>query len=249
MAKLIKTILPLYIVFFITINGSAGTVAGFGGSTEITQILNNVQLMQSYGQQVLQVQNQISQIANQLQMYQTMITNMQSLAGQPFQSAMQTLVQLRNAINQATNISYTFGNVDQYFQRLNPNYATLFQGNNYANQQAYWRTNVDQYCMAALKTANFEMSSAQTEAQLLNNLSQRSSSALGQKQAIQAGNEIAVAMIAQLDRLKLLTAAQTQSQSVYLSQEKAEKEADEMSVRQLYQYNPASTNPNDNATF
>lgn len=249
MAQIIKIIFCSYIVLTFSSAVHAGSVAGFGGSTEITQLMNNVQLMQTYAQEVIQVQNQISQIANQLQMYQNMITNTQSLVGQPFQSAMQTLTQLRTAINQATQLSYTFGSVDTYFQRLNPNYATLFQGNNYDQQQQWWRTTVYDYCEAALKTANFEMSSAQTETQLLQNLQQRSSSVAGQKEAIQAGNEIALQMVAQLDRLKLLTAAQTQSQSVFLSQQKAEKEAEEMSVRDLYQYNPAVTNPNNNQGF
>ncbi len=249
MAKFIKTILPLLMIFFMFVNSYAGTVAGFGGSTEITQILNNVQLMQQYGQQVVQVQNQISQITNQLQMYQAMITNMQSLATSPFQSAMQTLNNLRNVINQATQLSYSIGSVDTYFAQLNPNYATLFQGTNYATRQQAWRTNVNDNLKATLKTSNFTIGNLQTEAQLMRSLSTASQSAAGQKEAVQAGNNIAVQMAAMMGELKSLTATQARSQSVYLATKQTEEEAEEMSVRDLYQYNPAATNPNNNATF
>jgi P-type conjugative transfer protein TrbJ len=249
MAKITNLTVTLYLVFIVSFNAHAGSVAGFGGATEITQILNNVQLMSSYVQEVSQVANQITQISNQLQMYQNMITNTQSLVGQPLQNAMQTLNQLRNAINQASQLSYTFQSVDQYFQQLNPNYANLFQGNNYANQQQFWRTSVDTYCEASLKTASFEIADMQNETQFLASLNQRSSSALGQKEAIQAGNEIALHMVAQMDRLKSLTATQAQTQSAYFSVDRAQKEAEEMSVRDLYQYDPNVTNPNDNQGF
>ena len=42
----------------------AGSVAGFGGSTEITQLANNIELVQSYLQQV-------QSYATQLQQYQS----------------------------------------------------------------------------------------------------------------------------------------------------------------------------------
>ncbi len=249
MAKFIKPILPLIMIFFLTFNSNAGTVAGFGGSTEITQILNNVQLMQQYGQQVVAVQNQITQIANQLQMYQNMINNTQSLVGNPFQSAMQTIMQLRNVINQATSLSYTIGSVDTYFTQMNPNYATLFQGNNYATQQQVWRTSVLDHTKATLKASNYTISNMQNEAQLVNQLNNASRSTTGQVAAIQASSSIATQMASMIGELKVITATQAESQGHYILHKEAKEAADEMSVQQLYQYNPASTNPNDNATF
>ncbi len=249
MGKFIKSIFPILIALFFSFNLHAGTVAGFGGSTEITQILNNVQLMQSYAQEVLQVQNQISQITNQLTMYQNMLTNTQNLVGSPFQSAMQTIMNLKGVINQATQLSYSIGSVDTYFARLNPNYATLFQGNNYAAQQRLWRDSVYDQTEATLKASNFTVTNMQTEAQLLQQLTQASQTAIGQKSAIQAGNNIAAQMSAQLAELKLLTAAQGQSQSVFLSQKKAQEEARQRYVEDLYQYDPNTTNPNNNASY
>ncbi|MBU1386953.1 MAG: P-type conjugative transfer protein TrbJ [Proteobacteria bacterium] len=246
MAKILKQLLPFYIVFIVACNSHAGSVAGFGGSTEITQILNNIQLMASYVEQATAVQNQITQITNQLSMYQNMITNTQNMISNPFQNAMATIMQLKTVIDNATQLSYTIGSVDTYFQQLHPNYATLFQGNNYANQQQFWRDSVYDQCEASLKASNFSVSNIQSEAQILQTLNQASQSAAGQKAAIQVGNEIALAMAAKMDQLKLLTASQAQTQSVYLSQQKAEDEATDMYRQDLYQRNPNDVNHNDN---
>src|SRR5947209_1655647 len=57
----------------------AGSVAGFGGATEVTQILNNVQLVQQYEQQVQQFVRQGLQYEAQLKHLQQ---NPASLLGQ-----------------------------------------------------------------------------------------------------------------------------------------------------------------------
>ncbi len=80
-------------------------------------------------------------------------------------------------------------------------------------------------------------------------LTQASQTAVGQKSAIQAGNNIAAQMSAQLAELKLLTAAQGQSQSVFLSQKKAQEEAQQRYAEDLFKIHPNATNPNNNASF
>lgn len=234
MAKIIRMILPYFIVLSLVSNSFAGSVAGFGGALEFTQIANNIQLMQQYVQQALQVQNQIQQIANQLSMYQNMITNTQNFISNPFQSVTQTLAQLQQAINQASNISYTVGSIDTYFQQLNPNYAQMFQNNTYEQQQQTWRNEVDEYCKAALKTAGHNISNLQTEAQVLQTLNQASQSAAGQKAAVQVGNEIALQMASKIGELKALVAAQTQAQTIYIAEKQAKEKADEEYGKYLF---------------
>lgn len=248
MGKIIKKyFIKLFVVYFIFVGNSfAGSVAGFGGALEITQLANNIQLMQQYVQQVTMVTNQITQIANQLNMYQNMLTNTGSIVGAPFQSAMTSIMQLKNAIDGAMAMSYTLAGVDNYFTQLHPNYATLYQGNNYAAQQQYWRDSVYNQTEASLKTANIEMGAAQNDAVLLQNLQTRSDNVVGQKAAIQAGNDIALEMAAQLNKLKFLTAAQARAQSTYLSQEKAKEEAENESVKNLYRFDPSQIDLNNN---
>lgn len=249
MAKYLKKLLSVWIVLFFVTNANAGSVGGFGGALEITQIANNVQLMQTYAQEIIQVQHMVTQIANQLSMYQNMITNTQDLVTGPFQSAMQTIMQLKTTIDQATQLSYSVGSVDTYFQQLNPNYATLFQGNNYDQLQQNWRSTLLDYCEGALKAANMSITNVQSDTQLLQQLTNASNNAVGQKSAIQAANNIALEMVAKMGELKMLTASQVQSQTIYLTQKKVKEEADQRAVQDLYRYNPNVTNPGDNVAF
>jgi hypothetical protein len=66
----------------------AGSVGGFGGATEFTQILNNAQLagiqlknIQQVANQITQINNQIQQISYALKSYNNMIQNTASLPG------------------------------------------------------------------------------------------------------------------------------------------------------------------------
>lgn len=61
----------------------AGTVAGFGGSTEITQILNNVQLVMGY-------QKQVEGVLNEVRQYQTMLQTMKGMDGDKLKGILKT---------------------------------------------------------------------------------------------------------------------------------------------------------------
>ncbi|MBU1665190.1 MAG: hypothetical protein KKG92_07310 [Gammaproteobacteria bacterium] len=67
----------LYVVFLVP--AWAGSVAGTGGSTEFTQILNNGQLAASVGKQSQQVANQIRQIMVEVEQKMLMVQNLQKL--------------------------------------------------------------------------------------------------------------------------------------------------------------------------
>ena len=57
----------------------AGSVAGTGGATEITQLLNNGQLVESVAKQAEQVANQIRQITEAVDRKILMIQNLKNL--------------------------------------------------------------------------------------------------------------------------------------------------------------------------
>lgn len=247
MVKAIKSI--SLILLILASQTHAGTVGGFGGSLEITQLANNVQLMEQYVQQVSMVQNQIEQIANQLNMYESLLTSLEDISIGSFTEAATVLMNLKSTIEQATSISYTMGSIDNFFTGLHPDYNTLFQATNYEDQQIAWRDSIYEYCEAALKTANYSISNVNSDATTLTTLMDASKSASGQKWAIQAGNNIAAHMAAKIGELNTLTATQMQSQMVYLSQREAEKEAQREHIKHLYKYDPNTTNPNDNMSF
>jgi P-type conjugative transfer protein TrbJ len=68
--------------------GYAGSVAGFAGATEITQIANNSELLTQTAQQAQAVAENIKQTITQIQQYATMIQNLKQLPAQLIQEAL-----------------------------------------------------------------------------------------------------------------------------------------------------------------
>lgn len=63
--------------------GLAGSVAGFGGATEVTQLLNNAQLITIQSDGAITAAKQIQAYLLQLQQYQTQLQNLKTLTGLP----------------------------------------------------------------------------------------------------------------------------------------------------------------------
>lgn len=72
-------LLGAFLAAVFQVSAWAGSVAGTGGSTEITQIMNNGQLAASVGKQAQQVANQIRQITLQIEQQRLLIQDLKSL--------------------------------------------------------------------------------------------------------------------------------------------------------------------------
>lgn len=209
----------LFIIQLFAGSAQAGTVAGFGGSTEITQIMNNVQLVQ-------QAIEQVQQTRHQLNMYMSMIENMKSLGNINFDDPYSALMQLQGAVQQGVQIAYQNGMADEYFTGLNPDYAEILGQVNqvaYSLQYQDWTDSVFTIAQAAFKNADLAVSNIQDDAAIMRTVMNASRNETGQKAVIQAGNEISSLMVQKLIELKGLTAGQVQTQAVYMLTEKNEK--------------------------
>ena len=85
--------------------GYAGSVAGFAGATEVTQIANNGELLTQTAQQAKAVAENIKQTITQIQQYATMIQNLKQLPAQliqealgPYQSQIADLTSIYNSV-------------------------------------------------------------------------------------------------------------------------------------------------------
>ncbi len=94
------------LAFLLQMPAWAGSVAGTGGSTEITQLLNNGQLVESVAKQAEQVANQIRQITEAVDRKILMIQNLRNLpaaaaalALAPLQKDLQAYLDLYRAVN------------------------------------------------------------------------------------------------------------------------------------------------------
>ena len=188
----------------------AGSVAGTGGATEVTQLLNMGQLIQSTLQQAQQLALQT----------QAALTNPNT----PWSQTLQALQQLRQVYNTGQQIGYSLQSVEQNFKNLYPGYGN--SSGNTLNNLINWGNQTRSAVQGALQTAGWTMDQVQSGGQLIDTLRQQSQSAQGQMQATQGGNAIAVEMVQQLRSLSQLQAAQAQAQGSYLAgiNEKATQE-------------------------
>jgi type IV secretion system protein TrbJ len=229
------------ILIFSAPGAGAGSVAGFGGSTEITQILNNIQLVESYIQQVQSYATQIQQWQMQIQQYQNMVQNTLALPSQIWGNVQNDLMGLANVVRQGQALAYSASNIGTQFT----NTFKGFQypaGFNHKTSYTQWNKTTMDTLKGALEAAGLQSQQFATEESVLTQLRGMSSSATGQVQAIQAGSQIAEQQVQQLQKLRQLMMTQMTAQNTYLAAQE-NKEATRTAAREdaIGYQNPATT--------
>ncbi|WP_161790900.1 P-type conjugative transfer protein TrbJ [Paraburkholderia sacchari] len=216
----------------IAVNANAGAVAG---ATEPTQILNNIQLTASYAQQAQQTVTQINQ-------YETMLRNLMNatpseLLGQAAgvlwndNNMTQVFKNLSTIVQGGQKIAYTLQNTDQLFHNIHPGYGSAFD---FQNGYRNWSDNTLNSVQNALTLMNAHASNFSNEQSMVKELQTRSQSAQGQMQVLQAGNDIGVAMIGQMQELRQLQAAQIQQQGAYIAGQQDEANAKHTGAERVF---------------
>lgn len=198
--------------------GKASATGLIAGATEPTQILNNIQLVMAYVEQV-------QQTVTQIQQYQTMLKNLQTLtpSGLLDQQAQalwqnqgmdQTFANLRQIVIGGNSVAYSQGAMDANFKRLHPGYNNYVSGGvNFNQAYANWSDNTLKAVKNSTSMIGIQSQALQNEQSYMSELRARSASAGGQLQALQAGNDIGAAMVGQLQNLRALTMAQMDAQN------------------------------------
>lgn len=213
-----------------------GAVAG---ATEITQIANNTQLMMSYVEQAQQTVTQFNQ-------YQTMLRNLQRLTPSGVadnaakklwndNSMNDTFRNMYRVVVGGQQMAYSLSNLDQQFRNLHPGYGNYGNGFNYRDAYRNWSDTTRSSIMGSLRMAAVQADDLQSERDVIVALSDASSTAEGQLQAVQAGNQIGVALISQLQKLRQLQMAQLQTQNTAEIAAQGRKEAADDLLRRAYQ--------------
>ena len=193
----------------------AGSVMGNGGATEVTQILNNTQLVQ----ETAQTYQQIQQLAQQLQYMQAQMQNLTAAPQQIWGQAQQDLTQLTQLVSQSQGLAYTAGNFSQQFQQEYPGFAATAGATSYGQQYSDWITKSLGSISTAMRVAGVQTSQGQfaSEQAALQSIQNISAGSPGALQAIQAGNMIANAQVTQLQELRQLIGTQIAAQDTYLA--------------------------------
>ncbi len=206
---------------------ASGAVAG---ATEITQLLNNAELVTSVAQQA-------QQLATQLQQYQTMLTNLQNIPNQIWGPIQQDLMALQNVVKQGQALSFAASNVVQQFENT---YTGFTQAPKFVTAYKQWsKTSMDSI-KGSLAAANLQANQFATEEGTLSALRSMSQSSVGQLQALQVGSQIAVEQAAQMQKLRGLIMAQMQAQNAYMAGNQQEKDNRKAAEEGFF----VKTNPN-----
>ncbi len=211
-------------------NAQAGSVAGNGGATEVTQILNNVQLVQ----ETAQTYQQIQQLAQQLQYMQAQMQNLTAAPQQIWGQAQQDLSQLTQLVSQSQGLAYTAGNLSQQFQQEYPGFTA---GANFGQQYGDWITKSLGGLSTAMQVAGLQTNQGQfaTEQAALQSIRNMSAGSPGALQAVQAGNMIASNMADQLMKLRQLMGSQMAAQDTYLATQQQVQAGRAMATQQFMQ--------------
>ncbi|GAB3441583.1 P-type conjugative transfer protein TrbJ [Massilia solisilvae] len=207
-----KAVLPS-LAFAISSIASAGSVAGFGGSTEVTQILNNVELVNQSAQMYQQVQNTLQQVMMEKQQLQ----NLMAAPAQTWGQAQQELAALAALVNKTAALSYAGGNIDQMFKQKFPGFAKTAGNTNFGGKfQSLVQTQLDGL-NSALQAAGLQSSQFANERSAIQQIQNMSAGSQGALAAMQAGNMIASQQIDQLQKLRQLYMSQMQAQNSYMA--------------------------------
>jgi P-type conjugative transfer protein TrbJ len=219
LAKSVTAIVLVALMAAETVN-PVPAYAGVPGvfATEFTQIMNYVELAGQLEQQVLMVENQLTQIENQIKHGLT-------IPNQIFGAVASDITNLRRIVNTGESLAYTMSNLDGAFRLRFPGYAST---TNYGQSYQNWsQTSLDSI-RGALDAAGFQDQQFNSDESLLQTLQGQSMSAVGRMQAIEVGNQIAENQAEQLMKLRQLMMADMQSKASYqgaLVQAEATKQA------------------------
>lgn len=193
----------------------AGTVAGFGGSTEITQIMNNVELASAYAQQVQQYQTQLLQ-------YQAQLRN---LAQNPTSMLGDETAQLINGIGAVMQAGKSIGGT---LAQIDSNFAQTFKSplaGTFADNFKMWTATSVDTLGAALKTGGMHRDQFTSDTAALTALFNKSQSSTGTVAAVQQLAALNSMQIQQTQKLGDLIASQNVAASTWMAGQVSKEQA------------------------
>jgi len=221
--------LLIVLILFSSELAIGGTVAGTGGSTEITQILNNAQLMD----QTNEMYDQTVKLSGQLQKQAAMVDDMKrqgkSLSSQEWGRTSEDLRELSEVVRQGEAVAYSSSNSDAVYRQKFQGYDFYSKEkgkstSTYSDRYSDWsKTNMDSIS-GAMKAANLQATQFQSEETTMRSIQRLSQSAQGRMEAIQAGNLIAAQQVGQMQKLRSLMMAQMQMHASFMSTQTSEKD-------------------------
>ena len=193
----------------------AGTVAGFGGSTEYTQIINMTQL-------ILQYSKQIDQYVMQAQQYDAQLKNLMSNPNSTMSTAITGMIQQIGGMMSAGNaMGGSLATIDAKF-------ATTFASpiaSNYSQQFSNLTKASKDTLQGSMRTAGLQRDQFATDTNALQALYAQSQNTNGALDSLQTLSQINIKNVQQLQGLKDLMATQNIAASTWMAAQTSKGQA------------------------
>ena len=193
----------------------AGSVAGTGGGTEVTQLRNEVQLGLQYAKQIQQYTTQTLQLQAELK---NLISNPTSLLG----------AEIGGVINGVGQIMSAGNAIGGNMARIDSNFANTFkntQARTMSQNFTQWHNTSTDTLGAAMKAAGLHRDSYQSDTDALTALYNQSQATQGNLQAMQTLAQINAMQVQQMQKLGDLMATQNIAVNAYMAGQTARENA------------------------
>jgi P-type conjugative transfer protein TrbJ len=185
-----------------------------GFATEVTQLLNNAELIEMVAQQA-------EEIANQLRMIEDMVRNTLALPNHVWGDTLGRLARLAQVVRDGQALAYSLSNLDQEFRNRYKDYSFYLTRQlgtgDLSSKYRQWSTETLDTVRVSLDAVHLQAEHFADEEATMQQLQRMSETAGGRMQAIQAGNQIAAQQVRQIQLLRQLMMTQMQMQGAYLA--------------------------------
>lgn len=231
-----KSMIAIATLFAVTVQAPQ-PVKGGVFATEITQLLNNAQLIMQYLRQAQQLTEAIKQTTD-------MVKNSQGLASQIFGPISSDLNSLASVVQGGQALSYSLANLDSLFKTRFPGYG--YTGTGYFTQYQSWsQTSLDS-TMGALRAAGLQGQQLQSEQSVLDSLRAMAQSSDGRMEALQVMGQISEQQVQQLMKLRELMLADMSSKQSYQAAIIQKQATSEAATQRFFNFTPQVS---DGTTF
>ena len=219
--------LALCLLFCFTANVTYAGGGLSGGATEMTQMMNNAELVQQVSQLATQIQNQITMI-------QDMVYNTLTVPDQLFRDVTGVYSNVKRIIDRTNGLAYNLANMDEELQRRFKSYGDMGSISQISGFSSEYRNIVDSQMETVRSTmeaigVSFE-ELVNDDASALEELQRKASSAKGRNELIQATNQL-LGFLAE-DAMKLRQLQMMQAQMAGTAYE-AERARSDLSNKRL----------------
>lgn len=213
-------------------NASA-SVAGFGGGLETTQWLNFMEL-------AVQTDTVYEDWRLQYDRMEKLKKQMETGATIPLSTLKRAASDISGMVTQSGSIGYKSSTLTSKWNQLYPDFGQLTK-TDFFGQYKKWSDESKLSIQTALLANGLQAEKFDSEAAVLAQLESAASSANSKQSTValvNAGNQIALAQVEEMRKLRQIQMAQNSAQAIYMQQKKAQKDKAESDADAIKQNMP-----------